>query len=73
MVVCGLTFSLRLHIVRYGKAPSGIIGSTLNETTLAIWALSLGVLGQLRRDLQGLQDGNTRHWSQVITRSAAHV
>ena len=42
--------------MRYGKGPSGIIGSTLNDTTLAIWALSLGLLGKLKQDLEVLKD-----------------
>jgi hypothetical protein len=50
--------------MRYGKGPSGIIGSTLNDSTLAIWALSLSIFGQLKNDLEALQDG---HVQKVVT------
>ncbi len=46
--------------MRYGKGPSGIIGSTLNESTLAIWALSLGIFGQLKNDKESMQEGDTQ-------------
>ena len=46
--------------MRYGKGPSGIIGSTLNESTLAIWALSLSILGQFKSDLEAMQNGSQR-------------
>ena len=50
--------------MRYGKGPSDIIGSTLNDNTLAIWALSLGIFGQMRRNLETVQDGDVQN---VIT------
>ena len=46
--------------MRYGKGPSGIIGSTLNDSTLAIWALSISTLGQLSNDLATMQNGKTQ-------------
>lgn len=42
--------------MRYGHSPSGIIGSTLNESTLAIWAFSHSTLTQIMHDLQDLKE-----------------
>ena len=50
--------------MRYGKGPSGIIGSTLNDNTLATWALSLGIVGQMRRNLEIVLDRDVQN---VIT------
>ena len=50
--------------MRYGKGPSGIIGSTLNDSTLAIRALSVSTLGQLSNDLAAMQNGKTQ---RVVT------
>ena len=44
--------------MRYGHGPSGIIGSTLNETTLAIWAFSHSTLTQLLNDLKEIKEGD---------------
>ena len=44
--------------MRYGHRPKGIIWSTLNESTLAIWALSAGSLGQLVHDLHSMTTGD---------------
>jgi len=41
----------------YGHGPSGVIGSTLDEKTPAIWALSHSTLGQLMADLESLKSG----------------
>ena len=41
--------------MQYGKGPSGIIDSTLNESAVAIWALSLNIRGQLKNDLEILE------------------
>ena len=43
--------------MRYGHGPSGIIGSTLNESTLAIWAFSHSTLAQLANDIDEIKDG----------------
>lgn len=40
--------------------PSGIIGSTLNESTLAIWAFSHSTLTQLLNDLQEIKEGDVQ-------------
>lgn len=45
--------------MRYGHGPSGIIGSTLNETTLAIWAYSHCTLTQIQKDLHEMRTGTS--------------
>lgn len=47
--------------MRYGKGPSGIIRSTLNESTLAIWALSHSTCTQMMNDLEATKDGQAQH------------
>ena len=45
--------------IRYGHGLSGIIGSTLNESILAIWAFSQSTLNQLLlNDLQEIKEGS---------------
>lgn len=39
----------------YGHSPSGIIGSTQNVSTMAIWAFSHSTLTQIIHDLQGMK------------------
>ena len=41
--------------MRYGHGPSGIIGSTLNESTLAIWALSQSACAQMKHDIEAMK------------------
>ncbi|KAL8618129.1 hypothetical protein ACOMHN_034356 [Nucella lapillus] len=43
--------------MRYGHGPSGIIGSSLNESTLAIWAFSHSNLTQIYNDMETLKEG----------------
>ncbi|KAL8585757.1 hypothetical protein ACOMHN_040539 [Nucella lapillus] len=43
--------------MRYGHGPSGIIGSSLNESTLAIWAFSHSTLTQIYNDMETLKEG----------------
>ena len=40
----------------YRHGPSGIIGATLSETTLAIWALSHNTTGQQSNDVAELDN-----------------
>ena len=40
----------------YGHGPAGIVGSTMNESTLAIWALSQSTFAQLMNDLEAMKD-----------------
>ena len=47
--------------MRYGHAPAGIVGSTLNESTLAIWALSHSTCAQLMNDRQVMKDGEEQN------------
>jgi len=42
--------------MRYGHGPAGIVGSTMNEPTLAIWALSQSTFAQLMNDLEAMKD-----------------
>ena len=61
--------------MRYGHGPAGIVGSTLNESTLAIWALSLSSCAQLMNDLKVMKDGEqnivTSHKEERQTRIKA--
>ena len=50
--------------MRYGHGPSGIIGSTLSETTLAVWALSHNTMGQMSNDVAEL----CTHQDHVVMR-----
>ena len=43
--------------MRYGHGPSGITGSTLNESTLVIWAFSHSTMTQLTNYLQEIKEG----------------
>ena len=43
--------------MRYGHGPSGVIGSTLNYSTLAVWALSMSSLTQIGKDVEEMADG----------------
>ncbi|KAL8560458.1 hypothetical protein ACOMHN_054361 [Nucella lapillus] len=43
--------------MRYGHGPSGIIGSSLNESTLAIWVFSHSTLTQIYNDMETLKEG----------------
>ena len=48
--------------MRYGHGPSGIIGSTLNESTMAIWALSQSACAQVRHEIEAMKThGNHQH------------
>ena len=49
-----------LFIGSYGHGPSGIISSTLNETTLAKWAPSHNTLGQMTNGIVDLDDQQKR-------------
>ena len=51
--------------MRYAHGPSDIIGSTLNESTLASWAFSHSTLVQLANDVDGIKDG--QQYNVVIT------
>jgi len=42
--------------MRYGHGLSGIVGSTLNESTLAIWAFSHSTLTQMSNDMETLDE-----------------
>ena len=42
--------------MRYRHGPSGIIGATLSETTLAIWALSHNTMGHMSNDAAELDN-----------------
>jgi hypothetical protein len=50
--------------MRYGHGPAGIVGSTLNESTLAIWALSHSTCAQVMNDLEAMKDGEEQ---RVVT------
>ena len=43
--------------MRYGHRPAGIVGSKMNESTLAIWALSQSTCAQLMNDSEAMKDG----------------
>jgi hypothetical protein len=45
----------------YGHGPAGIVGSTRNESTLAIWALSHSICAQLMTDFDVMKDGEEQH------------
>ena len=47
--------------MRYGHGPAGIVGSTWNESTLAIWALSHSTCVQLMNDLEVMKDGEEQN------------
>jgi hypothetical protein len=47
--------------MRYGHGPAGIVGFTLNESTLVIWALSHSTCVQLMNDLEAMKDGAEQH------------
>ena len=48
--------------MRYGHRPSGIIGSTLNKSTLAIWALSQSVCARMGLDIEAMKThGSHQH------------
>ena len=47
--------------MRYGHGPAGIVGFTLNESTLAIWAHSHSTCVQLMNDLEAMKDGAEQH------------
>lgn len=42
--------------MRYGHSPGGIVGITLQPSTLKRWALSLHLCAQLRKDVMSLSD-----------------
>ena len=46
--------------MHYGHCPSGIIGATLGETTLAVWALSHNTMGHMSNYVAEL-DNNQHH------------
>ena len=47
--------------MRYGHQPTGTVGSTVNELTLAIWALSQSTCAQLMNDLEAMKDGEEQY------------
>ena len=47
--------------MRYGHGPAGIVGSTMHESTLAIWALSQSTCAQLMNDLEAMKDGEEQY------------
>ena len=47
-------------VMRYGHGPSGMIGITLNEKALEVWALSLHATTQLEKDLLDLKEENSK-------------
>ena len=62
--------------MRCGHGPAGIVGSTLNESTLTIWALSHSTCAQLMNDLEVMKDGEeqkivTSHKEERQTRIKA--
>ena len=49
-----LDMMVETTVMRYGHAPAGMIGITLNESALERWARSLHVLIVLKQSLLGL-------------------
>ena len=47
--------------MRYGHGPAGNVGSTMNESTLAIWALSQSTCAQLMNNLKAMKDGEEQY------------
>ena len=47
--------------MRHDHGPAVIVGSTLNESTLAIWSLSHSTCAQLMNDLEVMKDGEEQN------------
>ena len=47
--------------MRYGHSPGGIVGITLQPSTLKRWALSLHICVQLKKDVISLSDHDVHH------------
>ena len=46
--------------MRFGHSPGGIIGLTLQPSTLKRWALGLHICAQLKRDIQSMTERNSQ-------------
>ena len=65
----GILSDLLIESIRYGHCPCpGIIGATLSETTLAIWALSHNTMAQMSNDVAEL-DNEQDHVVIVIRKN----
>ena len=54
--------------MRYGKGPS-----TLIDSTLALWVLSLSLFGQLKNDLEAMQEGEDQKVVTCHRKERVHV
>ena len=52
---------IEFTFMRYGHSPRGIIGITLQPSTLKPWALSLHIGTQLKKDLMSMTEGDEQH------------
>ena len=62
--------------MRFGKGPGGIIGVTLNPSTLQVWALSMHACGSLLKDMHDMKEGETQkvvtcHKEESVSRVSA--
>lgn len=54
--------------MRYGHSPGGIVGITLQPSTVKWWAVSLNICAQLKKDVMSLSDVIYRPQAQPIRR-----
>ena len=59
--------------MRYGHNPGGIIGNTLQPSTLKTWGFSLNTCAQLKKDVLSLSDSDkqttvTNHKEEGVSR-----
>ena len=47
--------------MQHGHGPAGIVGSTMNGSTLAIWALSQSTCVQLMNYFEEMKDGEEQY------------
>jgi len=47
--------------MRHEHGPADIVGSTMNKSTLAIWALSQSTCAQLMNYLEAMKDGEEQY------------
>ena len=47
--------------IRFGKVRGGVVGVTLNTSTIHVWALSMHECGSLLQDLQDMKDVDTQN------------
>ena len=56
----------------YGHGPGGLIGITLNEKNVHIWAMNLHICSRLMKDMADLKDsssvGITSHKEELVSR-----